>query len=365
MKMFIRLLACLLGLSLSLQGAYSQSNVPKPGGNPPKPGGGVPTPGSNVPQPGGNVPKPGGAVPSPAGTIPQPGGNLPRPGNIIPLPGSTLSQPGALVPGNTTPQPGGAVLFPLAGQTLPTVGNSSQTAGAPNANVGSPLTGNALQTTSGNSLPSANPGTVNQFGQNIPTQPSLSSINQNIWFMNRDIQEQLNLNVHQANLLNQQYLRQYDFYNRQLAQTNGSKNLTDAQKLLQLQLSNRFYADLGNAMNQIFDDAQRARFSQLSLQYQGYQAFNDPTIAQRLQLTADQVSKFRTLEQQYNQQLESINKLRPTDPTIDPSLYAARFVELRQDMLGKINSVLSPEQQAIWKTLIGDPYIFRVESWLQ
>ena len=133
--------------------------------------------------------------------------------------------------------------------------------------------------------------------------------------------------------------------------------MTNEQRSLQAQAINRFYQDLSTSSQNVFDANQRARFNQLQLQYRGYQSFNDPAIAQRLNLTSAQNARLRDYEQVYDQQLTNFYKFQ----SVDPNVMSTRFGELRNDLNRRVDGVLSPEQQVIWKQLTGDPYQFRVE----
>lgn len=340
-----------LFIALILQGANAQSGVPRPGGA--------------VPRPGGALPKPGGAVPRPGGAVPMPGGAFFKPGGASLTPGRT-----GLKPGGSLPSLGGSIP-PLGGQNSQVAGSGGQGTGntAQSAGNASQATGNMANDSgmfNGGGTHSPNPGSLNQAGPvNVPSQTTFGSINQKPWFMNPYNQAQLNINAQQAKLLNQQYVLHYGSHNQDQAQLHGATELTDEQRKLQLQSTNHFYDNFIKSTNDILDSQQRARFNQLNLQYRGYQAFSDPAVARRLQLSTDQLAQLRNNEQTYNQQLDSVYKLRPTDPTSDPSLFPKRFAELRTDMHGQINAVLTPEQQVTWKELIGDQYNFRVESWLQ
>jgi len=354
------------GSAQTVQGA-----TPTPGGALPSPGGSLPSPGGALPSPGGALPSPGGAIPTPGGALPSLGGGTPTPGGANPSLGGTSPTPGGGLPatgGNTlapgTTQPSLGATLPSASGNTTLMGGQTIQSGA-NTRVG---TANSNQSTANmaggmtfqqaNAMMALNAGASNQVGRlNLPQPSTFGSINQNPWFLNPTVQAQLNLNPQQVNLLNQLYAQHYGQYYQTQAQLNGSSNLTDEQRLLYAQAINRFYQELSTSSQNVFDANQRARFNQLLLQYRGYQAFNDPMISQRLNLTNAQNARLRDYEQVYDQQLANIYKFR----SIDPNVLSTRLSELRNDLNRRVDGVLTPQQQLLWKQMTGDPYQFPVE----
>lgn len=390
MKFASKTLGSILILGGCLTSLCAQGAVPRPGGagaptkggsaqqrgNAQTPRGGTPTPGGALPSPGASLPSPGGAVPSPGASLPTPGGALPSPGGALPSLGGGTPTPGGSIPslGGINPTPGGGLpaiggntltpgsIQPALGTTLPSAsGNTGLVGGqgiqsAANTRVGN--TTGAMNLNQANAMQLLNSGASSQVGRvNLPTPSTFGSINQNAWFLNPTVQAQLNLNAQQVSMLSQLYAQYYGQYYQTQVQLNNSSNLTDEQRLLQAQAINRFYQNLSTSSQNVFDANQRARFNQLLLQYRGYQAFNDPLIAQRLNLTNVQNARLRDYEQVYDQQLANIYKFRSVDPNVLP----ARLSELRNDFNRHLDGVLTPEQLVIWKQLIGEPYQFPVE----
>jgi hypothetical protein len=348
--------------------------TPSPGGALPSPGASLPSPGGAVPSPGAALPTPGGAMPTPGGALPSLGGGTPTPGGSIPPLGGTNTTPGGGLPaiGGNTLTPG--TTQPALGTALPsTSSNTTVTGGqaiqsAANARVGNAninqnnqsagTMAGATNFNQANAMQFVNAGASSQVGRvNLPAQATFGSINQNAWFLNPNVQAQLNLNAQQVSMLNQLYTQQYGQYYQAQAQFNGTSSLTDEQRLLQAQAIQRFYQNLSSSSQNVFDANQRTRFNQLQLQYRGYQAFSDPAVAQRLNLTSAQSAKLRDYEQVYDQRLANIYKFQ----SVDPNIMSTRLGELRNDLNRRVDGVLSPEQQATWKQLTGEPYQFAVE----
>ena len=66
------------------------------------------------------------------------------------------------------------------------------------------------------------------------------------------------------------------------------KDVTEEQRSLKMgELRQGFNKNFSTATNEVFTDAQqRQRYNQLYLQYQGYEAFSDPMVQEKLNLTA-------------------------------------------------------------------------------
>jgi hypothetical protein len=135
-------------------------------------------------------------------------------------------------------------------------------------------------------------------------------------------------------------------------------NARSRQEELQ-QFSSQFDSDFNGVVDSTFTDpAMRQRFNQLNLQHQGFGAFTDPQIAQQLNLTAQQRQQLRALAGEWRQQLRQLQAGRRTNLT------AQQFNALRSQFLGRLNTVLTPEQQQQWAQLIGPVHNFPMTAFL-
>ena len=100
---------------------------------------------------------------------------------------------------------------------------------------------------------------------------------------------------------------------------------------------------------------------QLYYQYQGYGAFNDPTVQQRLNLTDAQRQQFTNYNNRWNQDMNEYRRQWGTDR----EGVLRRWREARQGMNNNINTVLTPTQQQTWGQMIGQPYEFQPNVYFQ
>jgi len=183
-------------------------------------------------------------------------------------------------------------------------------------------------------------------------------IGQTPWFSDQGIRSQLNLNEQQYNSLNKAYGEAYNQYNSARSGTGTGTSGTGADQ----QRSGAFNQSMNKAVDQyITDPQQRQRYNQLYLQYQGYGAFNDPQVQQKLNLTDEQRQKFNQLNQQWSQQMSGLGK----DYQSDPQATSRRFDEMRKQSSNQINSILNSQQQQTWRQMTGDPYNFQSSSYFQ
>jgi Spy/CpxP family protein refolding chaperone len=102
---------------------------------------------------------------------------------------------------------------------------------------------------------------------------------------------------------------------------------------------------------------QTTRLEQIIRQQQGVQAFADPATAEKLNLTADQKSKLREINQ------ESGEKMREIFSSAGDDRAAAmeKFQALRKESLEKAHATLTDDQKKTWKELTGEPFEVKFE----
>jgi hypothetical protein len=104
----------------------------------------------------------------------------------------------------------------------------------------------------------------------------------------------------------------------------------------------------------VFNAEQLRRYEQLGLQYRGYDAFTDPDIARRLNMTEAQTQRFRTLRERYNQELRDIEqtaRAKRDDAT-------RRYGELQRRTAQDVNALLNETQRRTWREMTGEPFPF-------
>jgi hypothetical protein len=173
------------------------------------------------------------------------------------------------------------------------------------------------------------------------------------------VRQQLNLNANQFNSLNRSYLDAWSNFNRGMTAMNN--NLTEQQRAQQLQqLQNRFDQEFTRSVDTTFSDPRfRTRFNQLSWQFQGPAAFNDPMIRQQLNLTPQQQREFRRLAGEWRQQIQ---RLRRSGNDANQELTQQQFAQLQQQLQDQMMAVLTPQQQRVWPQIYGTPFVYPFNS---
>ncbi len=199
------------------------------------------------------------------------------------------------------------------------------------------------------------PGANVQVGvPGVNVQAGTYGYSQTPWFSNPTIREQLQLNDQQYNQLHQNYQKSWTRYNQERNLFNDK--LTPEQRLRREgELSTAFHKDFSPAVNSVLaDTAARQRYNQLSWQYQGYNAFRDPTVQQQLNLNAAQQQQLNKYGTAWDQQLNAWRTEYPNDQ----EQIGKQLAEGRREMNQRINSTLTPAQRNSWSSLSGQPYDF-------
>jgi len=206
-------------------------------------------------------------------------------------------------------------------------------------------------------------GQSGQTGNTSGQKGSSGGISQTPWFSNQGVQKQLNLNADQTTQLNKAYGQAYNTYQSGMKQLGSDTNLSAqdrAQKMRDLEAN--FYKSFSTATNDtLTDPAARQRFNQLSWQYRGYGAFNDPMIQEKLKLTPEQQQKLGQFNQEWSKQMNDLGTAYSKDPTAA----GKQFTDLRKQYDDRLNSVLNQQQQQTWRQMIGEPYNFEPSAYFQ
>jgi hypothetical protein len=174
------------------------------------------------------------------------------------------------------------------------------------------------------------------------------------WFGDQDVREQFKLSNDQYKVLSKAYGEAWAHYNSGLGQLgNGLTEAQRAQKMRDLQAA--FYQSVNGSVDRLISDPQqRQRYNQLHLQYQGYAAFNDPTIQQKLNLSNEQRQKLAQYGQEWNQQMSALHQAYQTDPIGTTN----RYHEMVKQNNQRFNSVLNQQQQQAWQQMTGASFNF-------
>jgi len=102
---------------------------------------------------------------------------------------------------------------------------------------------------------------------------------------------------------------------------------------------------------------QVTRLKQISTQLRGAQAFSDPEIAKKLNLTDTQKSDIQSIVQESRQDMPSREDFQS-----DREAAMKKMQEINKKTLTKVEGKLNDEQQKTWKELIGAPFEYKPDE---
>lgn len=179
--------------------------------------------------------------------------------------------------------------------------------------------------------------------------------NQLPWYQNTGFQTDIGLSDSQLYQLNAEYQKAYMQY--QLGINGIGANLS-ADELVnrQQQIYAGFVQDFNNRSDKVLIDPEvRRRYNELSLQYQGYHAFNYPRVRHNLKLKPDQIKTIHKLNAEFNKHWIRWNN----QYAVNPESVTEEFNEALVKRQKSLNEVLTPEQREEWKRMTGQPYEFK------
>lgn len=217
-----------------------------------------------------------------------------------------------------------------------------------------PSPGQQGQTQQGQTGPGAQGAAGQQGGYH-------GGIGQTPWFNSPEIRQQFKLTDQQYNQLNKSYGNYYGKYQQGI--TSFGKDLTAEQRNQKMaELQQGFHKNFSTATNEVFTDAQqRQRYNQLYLQYQGYNAFSDPMVQEKLNLTAEQRLQLGQYGQEWHTQMNDLGRVYQTDREGTTTKYHG----MRKQYGERIGTVLTPDQQKSWQLLTGESYNFQPSVYFQ
>jgi len=103
---------------------------------------------------------------------------------------------------------------------------------------------------------------------------------------------------------------------------------------------------------------QIARLKQISYQQRGAQAFSDPEVSKKLNLTDTQKSDIQTIVQDSFQEMRTIFQ----ENQDDPEARMKKMTELQKQTRAKAEAKLNDEQSKSWKELLGAAFEVKYEQ---
>lgn len=179
--------------------------------------------------------------------------------------------------------------------------------------------------------------------------------NRTPWYSNAGVRQQLKIDDATYNKLNDKYIEYYTPYEKVVTAAPAT-TVSEAERQKEIAAAyGKFNTGVNTATTEIITDPQiRDRYNQLHYQYQGYHAFNDPTVRQRLKLTDEQVQAFNKYNTEWNTRMNTYAGEYATDPNTVTKTFPQTWKQTREN----INTTLTPEQRKVWGEMIGQPYDF-------
>ena len=166
-------------------------------------------------------------------------------------------------------------------------------------------------------------------------------------YHNANVARSLGLSPQQVQLLNEATSRLQSTYSSRLGQL-GSLSQADRAARTQA-LMGQYNAQWNSAAANVLNARQLARYGQLDLQSRGLAAFNDSTVQQRLNLTAQQRQQLQNLRTSAAQQAQQYSQVRWQNSDV-----AAHLADIYQRQWAQTaNSILQPNQRTLWSEMTG------------
>jgi len=96
--------------------------------------------------------------------------------------------------------------------------------------------------------------------------------------------------------------------------------------------------------------AQRKRLAEITLQVTGLHELNRPEVAKVLDLTEEQQQKFKELQKEHRKQLRELIQPKEREGRNE------KLAKLREDTRKKVRAILTDEQKAKVRELVGEPF---------
>jgi len=129
----------------------------------------------------------------------------------------------------------------------------------------------------------------------------------------------------------------------------------DERRTKMQEINREMNASALKAVGEFLKPEQVARLKQISYQVRGAQAFSDPEVAKKLNLTDNQKGDIQTIVQESMTEARTIFQ----DNQDDREAAMKKIQELNKQTLSKAEGKLNDEQQKTWKELVGAPFEYK------
>lgn len=190
------------------------------------------------------------------------------------------------------------------------------------------------------------PTTQPQVPTNTPVFPKpiyqLEGVNRNLNLTQRQIDQLNDMN----NRIQKDYTTRYDRISA----------IPENQRAARLQELDRQYRnEWMTGARDVFNENQLNRYRQLQYQNDRFNAFNDPDVQKRLNLTEDQRRQLREQIEWNDVQMRNWRDQAQTDRVKAQQLYQ----EYQRQYNERFNKFLTPDQQKTFREMVGEPYEFK------
>lgn len=117
-------------------------------------------------------------------------------------------------------------------------------------------------------------------------------------------------------------------------------------------------AETVKAAGEFLKPEQLTRIKQISYQQRGAQAFNDPEVARKLNLTDAQKTDIQQIQQDANAERREIFQ----EAQGDREAMMKKMGELNKKILSQVEAKLNDEQKKTWKEMLGAPFEIKYEQ---
>jgi hypothetical protein len=206
----------------------------------------------------------------------------------------------------------------------------------------------------GDTLPSDEGSELNDSGGYYPD-------DEEPWFGAEGLQNELELDDDQIRRLNDAYGATWK--QMRANQADSGNDLDEEARAERLkEYRDRFDDEFNRSTSDVFrNEAQRNRFNQLRLQYQGYGAFNNPRLRSELNLNDTQIRQLQELNRDWD---TNINDLRSSYAS-DREGTTGRFNDFNASARTRFEGILNEQQREQFNQMTGEPFSFGADTFLR
>lgn len=179
--------------------------------------------------------------------------------------------------------------------------------------------------------------------------------NMGMLVMNKSVQQELKLSDEQVEKV-EKIVKEMREKGRAQFQKLGDLNEEERRQKMQTAMREG-RERLTKALDGVLKDDQMKRLKQISWQQRGAEAFNDPEVQKALKLTSEQKDKLKTIREDAMKEGGEIFR----NAGDDREGVRGKLETLHKDTTEKAMAVLTEDQKARWKELVGEPFEVKME----